>query len=168
MRLLERITPPFVCPSLAALKAASTLRPKLQKFFAIIITGRNHHYGSQTPARVIITRGSRLTSAANMAELSETLEHVFKQFDTDASGFIEDKEGLAIAHHMGASKKDGEGHAYPNNEECWSAMKKEMDTDGDGKISLQEFVDYMTKGGMTVDAAVALKNELLDKGVSPK
>lgn len=96
------------------------------------------------------------------------LEWCFDELDTDESGFIEDAEGLKLAKYMGATEYAA----------AWQAMKAEMDTDGDGKVSLEEYVDWMMRRSgrcSTVQQAQQLKAELqlkmsghAAKGVPPR
>ena len=80
------------------------------------------------------------------------LEWCFDELDTDSSGFIEDAEGLMLAKYLGAAE-------YAK---AWQAMKLEMDTDGDGRVSLDEYVDWMMRSGRcsTLQQAHQLKAEL--------
>ena len=82
------------------------------------------------------------------------LTHRFRPDATLPPQHIEAAEGHAIAHHMGfKDKKDA----------FWQEMLEKMDTDKDGKISLDEYVAYQSET-MSIEAAARLKNELLDKG----
>ena len=87
-------------------------------------------------------------------ELRTVLGQIFDLLDADKSGHIEEAEGLAIAHHMGSSDKVA----------FWESMIRDMDTDGDGKISKLEYIDFNVSSGMKLKGAQMLKTELMDKG----
>ena len=85
-----------------------------------------------------------------MGDTARHLTAVFKLLDFDSSGYIEEVEGMRIGKTLG----------YQPVFEYWEELKK-LDTDGDGKISLQEFL----KGneGMDAKKAVQLKETLEGK-----
>jgi calcium-binding protein CML len=64
----------------------------------------------------------------------EQLKHLFKMFDRDGNGFITAAE---LAHSMAKL-----GHALTAEE--LTGMIKEADTDGDGRISFEEFSQAIT------------------------
>ena len=61
---------------------------------------------------------------------------------------------MLLAHHMDNTDKA----AY------WEQMREAMDTDGDGKISRQEYIDFNKNNSMSMSAANNLKMELQNKG----
>jgi len=64
----------------------------------------------------------------------DKLESAFKMFDKDGSGFLEIDEIKAIF-----------GGQRNIDEKVWEDLIKEVDANGDGKISLNEFEDMMMK-----------------------
>ena len=78
------------------------------------------------------------------------LTAVFKLLDIDGSGFIEEAEGMKVGKALG----------YSPVFEYWEELKK-LDSDGDGKISLDEFL----QGNAAMDAkkAVELKERMETK-----
>ena len=58
---------------------------------------------------------------------------MFKQFDTDADGFLMMEELKRAFRAIGLKKRDGE------KLEVDEEMFKSFDTNGDGKVSLEEF-----------------------------
>jgi len=86
----------------------------------------------------------------------DPLEWVFDQLDDDGSGFIEEREGLRIGKWLGGGS--GDLSAF------WLKMKADMDSDGDGKISKQEFVTWMATNTCSDPAtALRLKEEVQSK-----
>jgi len=84
-------------------------------------------------------------------EIRAPLEWVFNALDSDGSGYIERQEGLITAKYLGAADKG----------EYWDMMLKEMDSDGDGKISKEEYVLWMfEKKAMRRELAEQLKEEI--------
>ena len=82
--------------------------------------------------------------------------------DVDKSGFIEQREAGMVAKYLGLGGPGKDVTAL------WQDMLKDMDSDGDGKISRDEYVAFMAKkfemyadGG--VERATNLKQELADK-----
>jgi len=61
------------------------------------------------------------------------MDKVFKQFDTDADGFLMMEELKRAFRAIGLKKRDGE------KLEVDEEMFKSFDTNGDGKVSLEEF-----------------------------
>jgi len=96
-------------------------------------------------------------SAATVdAAMRAPLEWVFEQLDDDGSGFIEEREGLKVGKWLGGG--GGDLLAF------WTKMKADMDADGDGKVSKEEFVTWMgTKGCSHPTAALQLKDEVQSK-----
>ncbi len=91
-----------------------------------------------------------------MAKASaDLLGSIFDLFDFDASGFIEEKEGLEVAFYL--EKSNADKPAY------WAKMLADMDTDGDGKVSRDEFIAFHAE--MSAKTATQLKSRLLDKGL---
>ena len=89
--------------------------------------------------------------AAIPADIRAALEWVFNALDSDGSGYIERQEGLITAKYLGAADKS----------EFWDTMLKEMDSDGDGKISKEEYVLWMfEKKAMRRELAEQLKEEI--------
>jgi len=67
--------------------------------------------------------------------LSATATVIFEEIDTDQSGFLDQDELKAVTVRLGEDFTDKEIRK----------IFKEMDTDKDGKISLQEFINWMDK-----------------------
>lgn len=89
--------------------------------------------------------------------LDEVLSDIFEIYDVDGSGYIEQGEGLAIAHHMGYNK---------DKQNFWQNMLNDMDEDGDGKISRAEYIAFNKKTQfLSLSRLCELKNELLSKGI---
>ena len=63
------------------------------------------------------------------------LEEAFKLFDEDGNGFIHPEEIKAVLDEPSSNL----------SEDIWKKVIGEVDTDGDGKISFQEFTDMMMK-----------------------
>ena len=94
-------------------------------------------------------------NAGIRAALEWGFEHVL---DADGSGFIEMKEGLMVAKYLGLTGQDADVSAV------WNGMLSDMDTDGDGKISKEEYVVYMAqKYCGRLELAQQLKAELQHK-----
>lgn len=67
-------------------------------------------------------------------ELRQPLEWIFENcLDEDSSGFIEQKEACMVAKYLGA----GDANAF------WQQMLSDVDDDGDGRISKEEYVLWM-------------------------
>jgi len=81
-------------------------------------------------------------------------EWIFDELDEDKSGFIEEKEGLLIAKYSGF-------HQAKINL-FWDKMKSDMDTDGDGRISKEEYVTWMSQNRKE-EEVLALKETLAAK-----
>jgi Ca2+-binding EF-hand superfamily protein len=79
------------------------------------------------------------------------LEAVFKMLDLDKSGYIEEEEGLKIGQTLGCNPPG----AY------WAELCKMCDSDGDGRVSMEEYV--VASGAMSVEAALGLKEEMETK-----
>ena len=94
------------------------------------------------------------------ADLVELLGEVFDLMDPDKSGNIEEKEGLALAHHMGV--------ASTKKQEYWQDMLNKMDTDKDGKISRKEFETYWTTMKISKDSLTEMKNDVRAKMTTPR
>lgn len=78
-----------------------------------------------------------LTATMNWKKVltKEKLEIVFNAFDTDKSGYISLGE---IKDFFGEGGNDIKGNV-------WADMMNEADTNGDGKIDIEEFLKLMTK-----------------------
>lgn len=75
------------------------------------------------------------------------LEEVFKKFDANGDGKISGSELAEILRSMGSQVSEAEVQA----------MMKEADLDGDGYVSLQEFLDLNIKGASVKDLKNAFK-----------
>ncbi|KAH7516282.1 probable calcium-binding protein CML25 [Ziziphus jujuba] len=80
----------------------------------------------------------------NQSQIAE-LEEVFKKFDVNGDGKISSSELGSIMGSLGQHATDDE----------LRKMIKEVDSDGDGFIDLNEFIELNTKG---VDSKEALEN----------
>ena len=88
--------------------------------------------------------------------IREALTWCFQRVDSDSSGFIEQTEGLLLARYSGIPQSGLDGY--------WKKMLEDMDTDGDGKISLDEFVTWMAKNKtISKELADSYKQELDQK-----
>ena len=89
------------------------------------------------------------------ADLRLLLEWVFENaLDEDKSGFIEEREANRIAKYCGMGGATGDINAL------WTTML-EMDTDGDERISKEEWVVFMnTSLNGNVDYARELKDRV--------
>ncbi|XP_062154073.1 probable calcium-binding protein CML25 [Alnus glutinosa] len=88
---------------------------------------------------------SRSRSQHSKDQIVAELEQVFKRFDINGDGKISSSELGSILGSLG----------HPATEEELDKIIKEVDTDGDDHINLQEFVELNTKG---VDSDEALEN----------
>ncbi|KAF7827575.1 putative calcium-binding protein CML25 [Senna tora] len=84
-------------------------------------------------------------SVHSRAQLTAELEEVFKKFDVNGDGKICSSELGSILGSLGQQ-------ATP---EELQNMIREVDSDGDGFISLEEFIELNTKG---IDSAEAMEN----------
>jgi len=78
------------------------------------------------------------------AEAAKTATQLFKQYDTDNSGFIERKEWLQI---WKALFSDG-GTLSKAHLKLARIELERADTDGDGRVSFNEFIEWMRALGM--------------------
>lgn len=78
-----------------------------------------------------------VVAAMNKANVNskEKLEAAFRAFDTDNNGYITADELKRILGDKGSTLSD----------DAWNQVIKEVDANGDGKISLKEFKDMMLK-----------------------
>ena len=89
------------------------------------------------------------------ADLRLLLEWVFENaLDEDKSGFIEEREANRVAKYCGYGGPDGDITAL------WTTMLREMDTDGDQRISMEEYVVFMSK---SLEGSVAAARNLADE-----
>eukprot|EP00406_Dinophysis_acuminata_P042731 CAMPEP_0179312002 /NCGR_PEP_ID=MMETSP0797-20121207/53004_1 /TAXON_ID=47934 /ORGANISM="Dinophysis acuminata, Strain DAEP01" /LENGTH=495 /DNA_ID=CAMNT_0021021847 /DNA_START=24 /DNA_END=1511 /DNA_ORIENTATION=- len=75
--------------------------------------------------------------SAGIAHISDDLQHIFQDLDTDHSGTIDYSEFLAAALDQ---------HHYFQEDVCWSAFCA-FDTDGNGKISKEELLEVLKVDG---------------------
>ncbi|KAJ0980905.1 hypothetical protein J5N97_009160 [Dioscorea zingiberensis] len=94
-------------------------------------------------------RSSKLTGSTPSSPMasphSSDLEQVFKKFDSNGDGKVSSSELAGVLHTLGEIL----------TEEDVKAMMAEVDTDGDGFISLEEFIDLNTK---KMDSVEVLKD----------
>ena len=89
------------------------------------------------------------------ADMRLLLEWVFENaLDEDKSGFIEEREANRVAKYCGYGGPAGDMTAL------WTAMLREMDTDGDQRISKEEYVVFMSK---SLEGSVAAARNLKDR-----
>ena len=87
-------------------------------------------------------------------DLRALLEWIFENaLDEDKSGFIEEREANRVAKYCGMGGATGDINAL------WTTML-EMDTDGDERISKEEWVVFMNK---SLNGSVAAARELKDR-----
>ncbi|KAL2545866.1 putative calcium-binding protein CML25 [Forsythia ovata] len=88
---------------------------------------------------------SRSSSLNSRARIEEELEQVFKKFDVNGDRKISASELGSIMGSLG----------HPATDEELEIMIKEVDSDGDGFINLQEFIELNTKD---IDSDEVLEN----------
>lgn len=93
-------------------------------------------------------KNSRSPSIRSRVRIHGELEEVFKKFDVNGDGKISAAELGSIMGSLG----------QPVTEEDLKIMIKEVDSDGDGSINLEEFVSLNTKDIDTDEIMVNLKN----------
>ena len=100
---------------------------------------------SQSTAATPIASRSPSLSVHSRSQLAAELEKVFKKFDANGDGKI---SALELGSIMGSL-----GQVISEKE--LDSMIREVDKDGDGFISLQEFIELNTKG---VDSDEVMEN----------
>ncbi|KAI7996614.1 putative calcium-binding protein CML25 [Camellia lanceoleosa] len=78
---------------------------------------------------------SRSSSRNSRAHIEEELKQVFNKFDVNGDGKISSSELGSILSSLG----------YPDNDEELQTMIREVDSDGDRVIDLDEFIELNTK-----------------------
>jgi Ca2+-binding EF-hand superfamily protein len=68
------------------------------------------------------------------APSEEDMKQAFDEFDVDGSGFIEPSEMAKVCEHLGVEP----------SQEKMDALLAEADTNGDGKVSFEEFCKVYT------------------------
>ncbi|KAF8407593.1 hypothetical protein HHK36_006727 [Tetracentron sinense] len=102
---------------------------------------------SDTPIEL---RSSSANSRTQIEQIEE-LEHVFMKFDVNGDGKISWSELGSIMGSLGHFAEEDE----------LRMMIKEVDSDGDGFIDLNEFIELNTKGVDSVKVLEDLKNAFL-------
>jgi len=80
--------------------------------------------------------------ACDKAAIEKEIKQCFDAVDTDKSGFIESGEVEALFLQIYQRKGNT---ANPKTKGAVEAFVKELDTNKDGKVSLQEFSDFAVK-----------------------
>ena len=125
--------------------ARSPPKPPAHSLLRLICTNAHSAIVRSWPTSHIICRDVRAP-----------LEWIFDAcLDEDSSGHIESKEAQTVAFYLGHKG---------SNAEFWQKMLVDVDTDGDGKISKEEFVTWMASTSCKYPAtAVELKAEMANK-----
>lgn len=103
--------------------------------------------GSQSPIAAATTPFQNPRICATIPNVRE-LEHVFRKFDANGDGKISAAELGAIMSSLGQATSDEE----------LDKMMKEIDSDGDGFVDFDEFVELNTKGVDSEEIMTNLKD----------
>ncbi len=106
---------------------SSTPETDAEMIFNTVDADKNGYIGYEEFIRATVDRSKVVTDAK--------LDHAFRLFDKNGDGFICAAE---IREVLGRDNSSG-------NEDIWNAIVKEVDVNGDGEISLEEFKTMMDK-----------------------
>lgn len=88
----------------------------------------------------------------------EKVDLLFRQLDTNADGFIDFGDVSALAHRIldgvGQSGDSGKGRELLRTfEKVWEQLARDMDADGDARVSPEEFAQGMSVSLLTSEGA---------------